>query len=98
VRCGLPADVLLLPQSIPDSFTMWCAPTARFISFTVGRMHLRAQDALHLCSGVWKDPWVPVRIKTSTTDPCDSNEALRFLLVSRNEFIEFTVATVRMVF
>ncbi|RNC51805.1 surface protease GP63 [Trypanosoma cruzi] len=34
-------------------------------------MHLRALDALQVCSGVWKDPWVPVRIKTSKTDPCD---------------------------
>ncbi|KAF5220092.1 hypothetical protein ECC02_006886 [Trypanosoma cruzi] len=50
---------------------MWCAPRARFISFTVGKMHLRALDALQVCSGVWKDPWVPVRIKTSITNPCD---------------------------
>ncbi|EAN98135.1 surface protease GP63, putative [Trypanosoma cruzi] len=35
-------------------------------------MHLRVQDALQVCSVVWKGPWVPVRIKTSTTDPCDS--------------------------
>ncbi|RNC38148.1 surface protease GP63 [Trypanosoma cruzi] len=35
-------------------------------------MHLRALDALQVCSGVWKDPWVPVRIKTSITNPCDS--------------------------
>ncbi|RNC52339.1 surface protease GP63 [Trypanosoma cruzi] len=35
-------------------------------------MHPRALDALQLCSGVWKDPWLSVRIKASTTDPCDS--------------------------
>ncbi|RNF01809.1 surface protease GP63 [Trypanosoma cruzi] len=35
-------------------------------------MHLRAQDALQVCSGVWKDRWVPIDIKASTTDPCDS--------------------------
>ncbi|RNE99582.1 surface protease GP63 [Trypanosoma cruzi] len=62
----------------PYSVTMWCAPTARSILVEVGRMHLRAQDALHLCSGVWKDPWVPVRIKTSTTDPCDSRRHCGF--------------------
>ncbi|RNC37995.1 surface protease GP63 [Trypanosoma cruzi] len=35
-------------------------------------MHLRAQDALQVCSGVWRDPWVPIGIKASTTDPCGS--------------------------
>ncbi|RNC51169.1 surface protease GP63 [Trypanosoma cruzi] len=35
-------------------------------------MHLRALDALQVCSGVWKGPWVPIGIKASTTDPCDS--------------------------
>ncbi|KAF8284828.1 hypothetical protein TcBrA4_0043280 [Trypanosoma cruzi] len=53
---------------------MWSPPTARFILFTVGRMHLRAQDALQVCSGVWKDRWVPIDIKASTTDPCDTRK------------------------
>ncbi|KAF5217181.1 hypothetical protein ECC02_009949 [Trypanosoma cruzi] len=34
-------------------------------------MPLRALDALQVCSGVWKDRRVAVRIKTSKTDPCD---------------------------
>ncbi|RNC52836.1 surface protease GP63 [Trypanosoma cruzi] len=37
-------------------------------------MHLRLLDALQVCSGVWKDPWVPIGIKASTTDPCDSRK------------------------
>ncbi|RNC52709.1 surface protease GP63 [Trypanosoma cruzi] len=42
-------------------------------------MHPRAQDAFQACSGfVWKDPWVPVRIKTSTIDPCDSRRHCGF--------------------
>ncbi|ESS64445.1 surface protease GP63 [Trypanosoma cruzi Dm28c] len=57
---------------------MWCAPRARFILFTVRKMHLRAQDALQVRSGVWKDPWVPIRIKTSTTNPCDSRRHCGF--------------------
>ncbi|EAN99830.1 surface protease GP63, putative [Trypanosoma cruzi] len=51
---------------------MWSSPTARSIPVTVGRMHLRALDALQVCSGVWKDPLVPVRIKVPKTDPCES--------------------------
>ncbi|RNC37870.1 surface protease GP63 [Trypanosoma cruzi] len=35
-------------------------------------MHLRAEDALQVWSFVWKDRWVPIGIKASTTDPCDS--------------------------
>ncbi|EAN84331.1 surface protease GP63, putative, partial [Trypanosoma cruzi] len=50
---------------------MWCAPTARFISFTVRKMHLRALDALRMCSGVRKDRQVPFRIKKSKKDSCD---------------------------
>ncbi|RNC54713.1 surface protease GP63 [Trypanosoma cruzi] len=41
-------------------------------------MHPRLLDALQVCSVVWKDPWVPVRIKTSTTNPCDSRRHCGF--------------------
>ncbi|RNC38355.1 surface protease GP63 [Trypanosoma cruzi] len=34
-------------------------------------MHLRVQDALRVCSGVWKDRQVPIRIKKSKKDLCD---------------------------
>ncbi|RNF06664.1 surface protease GP63 [Trypanosoma cruzi] len=43
-------------------------------------MHLRALDALRMCSGVWKDRQVPFRIKTSKTDSCDIRKDCVFSL------------------
>ncbi|RNC40949.1 surface protease GP63 [Trypanosoma cruzi] len=41
-------------------------------------MLLRAQDALQVCSGVWRDPWVPIGIKASTKYPCGSRKYCGF--------------------
>ncbi|EKF34365.1 surface protease GP63, putative [Trypanosoma cruzi marinkellei] len=69
IASGCLALILTHPCFLDDAVRadgVWVSPVV------VGDAPLGAPDALPVCGVVWRDRWVPVRIKASTTDPCDS--------------------------
>ncbi|EKF28326.1 surface protease GP63, putative [Trypanosoma cruzi marinkellei] len=69
------ALILSYPCFLDDAVRadgVWASPGV------VGDVPLGAPDALPVCGVVWRDRWVPVRIKASTADPCDGRRHCGF--------------------